>query len=311
MVSLDKRDIISIDDFSKQEILYILDHARSMAREAPRDLLGAAVMASLFFEPSTRTRLSFETAMHRLGGRVVGFADAGVSSVKKGETLSDTIRMADRYADVIVMRHPLEGAARLAAEVAGVPVINGGDGANQHPTQTLLDLYTIMETQGERFDNPDAPLSIGLAGDLKYGRTVHSLATALSLFPTRLYLISPPSLTMPAQYMKMLEECSVEVSEHGDIAEVADQLDILYATRIQGERFPDPMEYERVRRAYVLSASTLEGARENLKVMHPLPRVDEVDTSVDDTPYAYYFQQAANGIPVRQALLALVLGMIS
>ena len=311
MVSLDKRDIISIDDFSKEQLLYILEHARSMAREAPRDLLGGTVMASLFFEPSTRTRLSFETAMNRLGGRVVGFADAGVSSVKKGETLADTIRMADRYADVIVMRHPLEGAARLAAEVAEVPVINGGDGANQHPTQTLLDLFTIMETQGERFDKPDAPLSVGLAGDLKYGRTVHSLATALSLFPTRLYLISPPSLTIPAQYMKMLDERSIEFSEHGDIAEVADRLDILYATRIQGERFPDPMEYERVRRAYVLSASTLEGARDNLKVMHPLPRVDEVDTSVDNTPYAYYFQQAANGIPVRQALLALVLGVIS
>jgi len=305
------RDLVSINDVDKEELLYILQHAGQLAREPQPDLLRGRVMASLFFEPSTRTRLSFETAMSRLGGAVVGFADAGVSSVKKGETLADTIRMADRDADVIVMRHPLEGAARRAAEVAESPVINGGDGANQHPTQTLLDLYTIMETQGERFDRSDAPLNVGLVGDLKYGRTVHSLATALSLFPTRLYFVSPPTLRMPEQYLTMLEDRGVPYSEHAEVEEIVGELDVLYATRIQQERFPDPMEYERVRRAYVLRASTFEGARENLRILHPLPRVDEVDVSVDDTPYAYYFEQAGNGIPVRQAMLALVLGEIS
>ena len=311
MVTLAGRDIISINDFDKEEILYVLEHARRMAGEAPRELLSDYVMAALFFEPSTRTRLSFETAMNRLGGRVVGFAEPGGSSVKKGESLADTIRMADHYADVIVMRHPLEGAARLASEVAEVPLINGGDGANQHPTQTLLDLYTIMETQGERFDNPRQPLHVGMAGDLKYSRTVHSLATALCFFPSRLYFISPPSLRMPEQYLDLLRSRSVEFSEHADVAEVAGELDILYATRIQQERFPDPMEYERVRKAYVLTASALKDGRENLKVLHPLPRVDEVDASVDRTPHAYYFQQAGNGVPVRQALLSLVLGVIS
>jgi len=310
MPSFRGRHIISIKDFTKQDLLYLMEHARSMQEHAPSDLLSGKVVASLFFEPSTRTRLSFESATNKLGGKVVGFADAGVSSQKKGETLADTIRMVDDYADVIVMRHPIEGAARLASEVSRVPVINGGDGANQHPTQTFLDLFTIMQTQQDLFDAGGKTLNVCFAGDLKYGRTVHSLVIALSHFNTRIFFLSPPSLAIPRHYLDFLDEKGISHGERRELEEIVADVDVLYATRIQAERFPDPVEYERVRHSYVLKASTFAGARENLKILHPLPRVDEVETSVDDTPYAYYFQQAANGIPVRQALLALVLGVI-
>ena len=304
------RHIVSIKDFTKDELLYVMARAEWMRTHASPDMLAGKVVGSLFFEPSTRTRLSFESATNKLGGRVVGFADAGVSSAKKGETLADTIRMVDDYADVIVMRHPIEGSARLASEVSDVPVINGGDGANQHPTQTLLDMFTIIETQGTIFDKPGKTLNVCFAGDLKYGRTVHSLVTALSLFNTRIFFLSPRSLAIPPQYLSLLDDRNIRYSEHKDLDEIVTDLDVLYATRIQAERFPDPVEYERVRHSYVLKAPMFDEARKNLKILHPLPRVDEVQTSVDDTPYAYYFQQAANGIPVRQALLALVLGVI-
>jgi len=304
------RHIISIKDFTKDDLLFLMQRARAMHRETRPDLLAGKVLGSLFFEPSTRTRLSFESAMSKLGGRVVGFADAGVSSQKKGETLADTIRMVDDYADVIVMRHPVEGAARHASEVSRVPIINGGDGANQHPTQTFLDLFTIMETQEGFTDDARKTLNVCFAGDLKYGRTVHSLVIALSHFNTRIFFLSPPALAIPRHYLAFLDERRIAYSEHRELSEIVAELDILYATRIQAERFPDPVEYERVRHAYVLRAEMFDGARKNLRILHPLPRVDEVDTSVDGTPYAYYFQQAANGIPVRQALLALVLGAI-
>ncbi|MCK4531707.1 MAG: aspartate carbamoyltransferase, partial [Candidatus Aenigmarchaeota archaeon] len=296
---------ISIRDLSKNEILHVLKTAKKIERKPNPNLLKGEVMASLFFEPSTRTRLSFESAMRRLGGEVIGFAEPGTTSLKKGETLWDTIKMAERYADVIVMRHPVEGAARLAAEAAGVPIINGGDGANQHPTQTLLDLYTIQKAKGkiER-------LKIGFLGDLKYGRTVHSLAIALSHFNTALYFISPEALKMPDSYLEELDSKGIQYYEETDLLKVSKKLDILYATRIQKERFPDPLEYKKYAGVYKLNRSILPHIKPSLKIMHPLPRVDEIHPELDDTKHALYFEQAGNGVPVRQALLSLVLGRV-
>lgn len=302
------KDLISINDFSKTEIITVLETARrieSMPDSKKSELLKGKVMANLFFEPSTRTRLSFESSMSGLGGRVVGFAEPSMTSVKKGETLKDTIKIVESYSDVIVIRHPNDGAARFAAEVAKLPVINAGDGSNQHPSQTLLDLYTIKKTQG-RVGN----LNIAMVGDLKYGRTVHSLAVALSKFDCRLFFISHPSLKMPEDIIREMQKTRTVYYETEHMNEVMDQLDILYMTRIQRERFPDPTEYERVKNAYILSASMLKGAKSNLKVLHPLPRVNEITLDVDDTKHAHYFEQAANGIPVRQAILSLVLGAI-
>ncbi|MBN2042819.1 MAG: aspartate carbamoyltransferase [Candidatus Aenigmarchaeota archaeon] len=299
------KDIISIRDLEKDDILYILDVARKIEKSPDQDLLKGKVMASLFFEPSTRTRLSFESAMSLLGGKVVGFAEPGVSSLKKGETLWDTIKMVDRYADVIVMRHPVEGAARIASEAANVPVINGGDGSNQHPTQTLLDLYTILKTKGT-LEN----LSVGMLGDLKYGRTVHSLCIALSHFNTKFYFISPDALAMPRDYLKDLERKGLSYTEESDLIKVSKELDILYVTRIQKERFPDPMEYKKYAGFYRLDKRILSHIKKDMKIMHPLPRVDEIHPELDSTEHALYFDQAANGIPVRQALLSLVLGRI-
>jgi aspartate carbamoyltransferase catalytic subunit len=261
------------------------------------------VMASLFFEPSTRTRLSFESAMTRLGGQVIGFSEPGNTSLKKGETLWDTIKMVEKYADVIVMRHPVEGAARLASEATCIPVINGGDGANQHPTQTLLDLYTIQKEKG-RIDG----LNIGFLGDLKYGRTVHSLAIALSHFRTNLYFIAPEALKMPDSYLEELDRKGVKYYEESDLLKYIGKLDVLYVTRIQKERFPDPLEYKKYAGIYKLDKSLIPHAKKSLRIMHPLPRVDEISPELDDTPHALYFEQAGNGIPVRQALLSLVLG---
>ncbi|KKW42905.1 MAG: Aspartate carbamoyltransferase [Candidatus Magasanikbacteria bacterium GW2011_GWA2_56_11] len=299
------RDIISIKELNKKEILLVLNQAEKLKRAPEPELLKGCVMGSCFFEPSTRTRLSFETAMQRLGGSVIGFADPGVSSATKGETLYDSIRIIGQYADVITMRHPLDGAARRAAEATEKPIINGGDGANQHPTQTLLDLFTIRECQ-KRLTN----LSIAMVGDLKYGRTVHSLAQALIHFQPTFYFVAPDFLQMPDHLLEQLREAGIKYSLKKTIEEVVNKVDILYLTRIQKERFSDISEYEKAKNLYVLDVPLLAKAKPNLRVLHPLPRVNELSPAVDSTPYAYYFEQAANGLYVRQALLGLVLGKL-
>ncbi|MDU6388180.1 MULTISPECIES: aspartate carbamoyltransferase [unclassified Pantoea] len=299
-----RKHIISINDLSRDELELVLHTAARLKANPQPELLKHKVIASCFFEASTRTRLSFETAMHRLGASVVGFADGSNTSLgKKGETLADTISVIGTYVDAIVMRHPQEGAARLATEFSGgVPILNAGDGANQHPTQTLLDLFTILETQS-RLDN----LSIAMVGDLKYGRTVHSLTQALAKFDgNRFYFIAPDALAMPAYITDTLDERGIVWSRHDSIEAVIPHADILYMTRVQKERL-DPSEYANVKAQFILRAADLTGARDNMKVLHPLPRVDEIATDVDKTPYAWYFQQAGNGIFARQALLALVL----
>ncbi len=299
-----QKHIVSINDLSREDLELVLNTAASLKNRPQPELLKHKVIASCFFEASTRTRLSFETAMHRLGASVVGFPDAGNTSLgKKGETLADTISVISTYVDAIVMRHPQEGAARLATEFSGgVPILNAGDGANQHPTQTLLDLFTIQETQG-RLNN----INIAMVGDLKYGRTVHSLTQALAKFEgNHFFFIAPEALAMPAYILHMLAEKNIRFSVHATIEDVVPQLDILYMTRVQKERL-DPSEYANVKAQFVLRADDLVKARANLKVLHPLPRVDEIAHEVDATPYAYYFQQAGNGIFARQALLSLVL----
>lgn len=297
------RSLISINDFSREEILGILNLAEEFEKNPHQPLLEGKVVGSLFFEPSTRTRLSFETAINRLGGRVVGFSDSASSSATKGESLKDTIQMVSRYADLIVMRHPLEGSARYASEQSRVPVINAGDGANQHPTQTMLDLYSIRQTQGGLED-----LNIFLVGDLKYGRTVHSLLMALSDFNPTFHFVSPEELRMPREYKLFLEEQGIPYYEHGELTEIIDEADVVYMTRVQKERFSDPMEYERVKNAYVLKESMLKGTKENMRVLHPLPRVNEIHTDVDGSPQAYYFEQAENGVYTRMALIAAIMG---
>ena len=297
-----RESLVSITDFSKEEILDLLEKARRFEENPNRKILEGKVVATLFFEPSTRTRLSFETAVNRLGGKVIGFSDASTTSSSKGETLKDTIMMVSNYVDLIIMRHHLEGAARYASEISSVPVINAGDGANQHPSQTMLDLYSIYKTQGT-LEN----LNIFLVGDLKYGRTVHSLTQALAKFNgNRFYFIAPDALAMPQYILDMLDEKGIAWSLHSAIDDVMAEVDILYMTRVQKERL-DPSEYANVKAQFVLRAADLEGARANMKVLHPLPRIDEITTDVDKTPHAWYFQQAGNGIFARQALLALVL----
>lgn len=305
--SFEGKDIVSIKDLTKEEINFILNKAEFMENLQDKgNLLRGKVMASLFFEPSTRTRESFTSACIKLGGTVVGFSDVNTTSMKKGESLRDNIKMYEPYSDIVVIRHNFEGAARLAAENIKIPVINGGDGANQHPTQTLLDLYSIKKTQGKI-----EGLKVAIVGDLKYGRTAHSLSSALSLFGCRLYFISPDNLKMPKHIKEELDSKGIIYSEHKFIKEVIDKLDILYMTRIQEERFPDKAEYEKVKGVYVLTKAKLGGVKENLKIMHPLPRINEISTDVDSTKYAYYFQQAGNGIPVRQTLLCLVTGALN
>ncbi len=299
------RNIISISDLNKTDIDFVLSCARFLKKNPKPQLLRNKVMGSCFFEPSTRTRLSFETAMNRLGGTVVGFADAGVTSAKKGETIFDTIKIIGQYVDVIAMRHPIEGSARKASESTDKPVINGGDGSNQHPTQTLLDLFTITECQG-KLNN----LHIAIIGDLKYGRTVHSLVQALIHFNATLYFISPDELKMPKYICDELKQNNIKYSEHDNILEIIDKVDIGYVTRIQQERFADQIEYERVKNIFVLNSKMLENVKNNLRILHPLPRVNEISIDVDNTKYAYYFQQAQNGLYVRQALLGLVTGKI-
>jgi len=300
------RDIISIEDFSREEINYILNISKAMEPLALKgsDMLKGKIIATLFFEPSTRTRLSFEAAMLKLGGSIIGFAEAEIASVKKGENLADTVRTVENYADVIALRHPLDGAAKLAAEFSKVPIINAGSGAEEHPTQALLDLYTIQKEKG-KIDG----LKIALVGDLRYGRTVHSLAYALSLYNIELHLISPESLRMRREVLRTIQN-KIPVTEEANLEKVIPQIDVLYVTRIQKERFPDPAEYAKVKGVYKIDFKTLSNAKKDLIILHPLPRVDEIASEVDNTSQARYFQQVWNGLVVRMALLALVLGSV-
>jgi len=298
------RDIISIKDFSLEEINHVFKTAQGMEPLAAKssEMLRGRILATLFFEASTRTRLSFEAAMHKLGGSTIGFAEAEMASVKKGENLADTIRTVENYADVIAMRHPLEGAARLAAEFAKIPIINAGSGAEEHPTQALLDLYTMKKEKG-KIDG----LKIALVGDLRYGRTVHSLAYALSLYNIELFLISPETLKMRREVLQTIKD-KIPVTERTNLEKIVPLVDVLYVTRIQKERFPDPAEFAKVKGSYRIDLETLKEAKKDLIVLHPLPRVDEIAPEVDNTHYARYFQQVWNGIVVRMALLALILG---
>ncbi len=298
------RSLVSIDDLTTEEILNILDLAADFEKNPTQPLLSGKVIATLFFEPSTRTRLSFESAISRLGGKIVGFSDSSSSSVSKGETLHDTIRMVSNYSDLIVMRHPVEGSARFASEISSVPVINAGDGANQHPTQTLLDMYSIRKTQGT-LDN----LNIFMVGDLKYGRTVHSLMMAMSRWNTTFNFISPDELKMPDEFKIYLDNLGLRYYEHSDFTEIISRADIIYMTRVQKERFSDPIEYEKVKNVYVLRNSMLKNTKPNMRILHPLPRVNEINTDVDTNPKAYYFDQALNGVFTRQAILCSLLGI--
>ena len=295
------QDVLSIKELSLQQIELVLKTAAQLKKKPQHDLLKNKIIANCFFEPSTRTRLSFESAALKLGGKAIGFASDESLSTQKGETLYDTMRIVSGYADLIVIRHPKEGSARLAAEAASVPVINAGDGANQHPTQTLVDLFSIQECQGSLDD-----LSIALVGDLKYGRTIHSFAQACKFFNIRLFLVGPETLTLPENVCDHLKREGVRFSFHQTLQEVIHKVDIVYITRTQKERMPSA-EYEASREQLFLNTAMLEQAKPNMRILHPLPRVDEIDKAIDDTPHAYYFQQAENGVFVRQALLALIL----
>jgi aspartate carbamoyltransferase catalytic subunit len=298
------KSLVSIHDITKDDYEKLMNLAEKFESNPRQKILENIVVATLFFEPSTRTRLSFESAASQLGAKVIGFSDAATSSVKKGESLKDTILTVSNYCDVIIMRHPLEGSARFASEISPVPVINAGDGANQHPTQCLLDLYSIRKTQ-KKLDN----LQIAFVGDLKYGRTVHSLVIALTNYNATFHLVSPGELKLPSSVKRYIKEKNLEYFQYTEMEEVIPKLDILYMTRIQQERFADSLEYERVKNAYVLKNKMLENAKKNLKVMHPLPRVNEITEDVDSNPKAYYFNQAKNGVFVRQAILASILSV--
>jgi len=298
------RSLVSIDDFTSDEVLKILDLAAEFEKNPVSRLLEGKVIATLFFEPSTRTRLSFESAINRLGGKIVGFSDTGATSLSKGESLHDTIKMVSSYSDLIVMRHPIEGSARYASEISSVPVINAGDGANQHPTQTMLDLYSIRKTQGT-LNN----LNVFMVGDLKYGRTVHSLMMAMSRWNTTFNFISPEELKMPEEFKIYLENLGLKYYEHLDFTDIISRADIIYMTRVQRERFSDPIEYEKVKNVYVLRNSMLANTKPNMRILHPLPRVNEIHTDVDSNPKAYYFEQALNGVYTRQAILCSLLGI--
>ena len=299
------RSLISLEGLDREDILWLLGHAAKFEASPNSKILDGKIVATLFFEPSTRTRLSFETAVNRLGGRVIGFSDAATTSSSKGETLKDTIMMVSNYADLIIMRHYLEGAARYASEVSPVPIINAGDGANQHPSQTMLDLYSMLKTQG-RLDD----LHIHLVGDLKYGRTVHSMLTAMRFFNPTFHFISPDELKMPEEYKEYCRNNGIKFEEHTRFDEetIADA-DILYMTRVQRERFTDLMEYERVKNVYILNNDMLRLAKPNMKILHPLPRVNEISVEVDSDPRAQYFNQAKNGMFVRMALILKLLGI--
>ncbi len=299
-----KKSLISITDLTKDEIIRITELAAYFEEHPYEPLLNGRVIASLFFEPSTRTRLSFESAINRLGARVIGFSDTANTSVSKGETFHDTIQVISNYCDMIVMRHSLEGAPRYASEFSKVPIVNAGDGANQHPSQTLLDLYSIKKTQGT-LDG----INIMMVGDLKYGRTVHSLLQALSHFNTKFTFVAPPELRMPEEYKQFLRDKGLEYTETTEIGDAINEANIVYMTRVQRERFTDPMEYERVKNVYVLKNSMLDGTKENMRILHPLPRVGEIAYDVDQNPKAYYFNQTENGVYTRMAIISYLLGV--
>ena len=302
---MEKHDFVTIADLTKEKILYMIEMAQEFEKHPNREILKGKVVATLFFEPSTRTRLSFETAANRLGARVIGFADPKITSGTKGETLKDTISMVANYADVIVMRHYIEGAAQYASEVTNVPIVNAGDGAHQHPSQCMLDLYSIYKTQGT-LEN----LNIYLVGDLKYGRTVHSLIMAMRHFNPTFHFVAPAELAMPNEYKMYCKEHGIRFVEHTDFDEnVIADADIIYMTRVQKERFSDLMEYERVKNVYILKADMLGSTKPNMKILHPLPRVNEIAYDVDENPHAYYIQQAGNGLFAREAIFCDVLGI--
>lgn len=302
---MEKHDFVTIANLTKEKILYMIEMAQEFEKHPNREILKGKVVATLFFEPSTRTRLSFETAANRLGARVIGFADPKITSGTKGETLKDTISMVANYADVIVMRHFIEGAAQYASEVTDVPIVNAGDGAHQHPSQCMLDLYSIYKTQGT-LEN----LNIYLVGDLKYGRTVHSLIMAMRHFNPTFHFIAPTELSMPNEYKMYCNEHGIKYIEHTEFNEqVIADADIIYMTRVQKERFSDLMEYERVKNVYILKADMLDSAKPNMKILHPLPRVNEIAYDVDENPHAYYIQQAGNGLFAREAIFCDVLGI--
>jgi aspartate carbamoyltransferase catalytic subunit len=298
------RSLVSITDYNQDEMLQILDLAAEFEKKPNQNILSGHVVATLFFEPSTRTRLSFESAVNRLGGRIIGFSDSASSSTSKGETLKDTILTVSNYSDLIVMRHPLEGSAKYASEVSPVPIINAGDGAHQHPTQTLLDMYSIRKTQG-RLDG----LKICMIGDLKYGRTVHSLLIAMSDFNPVFVFIAPEELKMPQEYKILLDKKGIEYHEYKDLGDNMDDADIVYMTRVQKERFSDPLEYEKVKNVYILRNSMLAKTKPTMKILHPLPRVNEINYDVDSNSKAYYFQQALNGVFTRMAIISKILGV--
>ncbi|MFV0501510.1 MAG: aspartate carbamoyltransferase [Bacteroidales bacterium] len=304
MTNLKGKNLISISDYSKQEYMEILNLAAEFESNPRQELLKEKVIASIFFEPSTRTRLSFESAASLLGAKIIGFSNPAATSQSKGESLHDTIKMVASYSDLIIMRHNKEGAARYAAEVSAVPVINAGDGANQHPTQCMLDLYSILKTQGT-LDN----LNITLVGDLKYGRTVHSLVQAMCNFNATFHLVSPIELKLPSSVKMHIKKAKLDYYQYTNIKDAVAVSDIIYMTRVQRERFSDPLEYEKVKDSCIIDASTLEGCQPNMRVLHPLPRVNEIAVDVDSTPHAYYFDQARNGVYVRQALMAAILGV--
>ena len=303
-ISLKNRSLISIYDYTPEEICHILDIAEDFEKNRLQNLLNGRVVDSLFFEASTRTRLSFETAIQLLGGNVIGFSSTAGTSLQKGESLKDTIMMVASYADLIVMRNPVDGSARYASEVSKVPIINAGDGANQHPTQCLLDLYSIRKTQGT-LEN----LEITMVGDLKYGRTVHSLVQAMCNFNAKFNFVSPVELKMPSTVIQYIKDAGLEYHEYTELNDVIPHSDIIYMTRVQRERFPDPLEYEKVKNSYILRNEMLDNSKPNCRILHPLPRVNEIHTDVDANPKAYYFQQAQNGLFVRQALIAAILGL--
>ncbi len=302
---MNAKSLISITDFTKEEYLKIMRLAEDFEANPNQKLLQGKVIATLFFEPSTRTRLSFETAINRLGGKIIGFSDSSSSSVSKGETLHDTIRMVSNYADMIIMRHPMEGSARYASEISGVPVINAGDGANQHPSQTLLDMYSIIKTQGS-LDN----INLFLVGDLKYGRTVHSLLMAMLQFENPIFnFIAPPELALPNEYKIHLASKGIRFYEHTEFTNIINAADIIYMTRVQKERFIDPVEYEKVKNIYILKNEMLKNTKENMRILHPLPRINEIHTDVDSNPKAYYFTQAKNGVYTRMAIISHLLNL--
>jgi len=300
-----RESFVSVADLSKESITHLMKKTEFFEKNSNQKLLDGKICATLFFEPSTRTRLSFETAVNRLNGKVIGFSDAATTSSSKGETLKDTIKMVSNYADLIIMRHYLEGAARYASEITDVPIINAGDGANQHPSQTMLDMYSIYKTQG-KLEN----MTITMVGDMKYGRTVHSLIEGMLHFNPRFHFIAPDELKLPDIYKQLLEEHNIYYEECAEFSEeIINQSDILYMTRVQRERFTDLMEYEKVKNVYILKSKMLDKSKSNLRILHPLPRVSEIDNDVDDNPKAYYFEQARNGVYARQAIICNVLGI--